>query len=347
VWSRVRGGKWRGYRTEFGALLHFCSLNPASSFLLLLCPLRLPYYINSTPIEGHLLTPKEAGDLSILFDIGGVAGGVMAGEREGCVCPNESEYVCVKRERGKREIACRRTEKPLLLPLFLRLLLLPRSPLRQERGLRPGRHLLHAALGAIPLALPHLRPRLVPRQRRPHDHEWLLCQRAVRAHHHSRLGRPRHTRVPTCECGQTLPDPITFHASTWIPLPTLPSYRLFDPGLASSLFSRQSPLSRSLCPQGNAKALATVTAIIDGMGSIGAAIGPMMTGYISQVQEGMGGLTGRGRGSREGGRGVREATLLWHLAYLPHGLTHSHSRFSCLCRSGALTWSLRCCTALP
>ncbi len=35
--------------------------------------------------------------------------------------------------------------------------------------------------------------------------------------------------------------------------------------------------------QGNSKALATVTAIIDGMGSIGAAIGPMMTGYISQV----------------------------------------------------------------
>ena len=34
-------------------------------------------------------------------------------------------------------------------------------------------------------------------------------------------------------------------------------------------------------PQGNAKALATVSAIIDGMGSIGAALGPMMTGFIS------------------------------------------------------------------
>lgn len=34
--------------------------------------------------------------------------------------------------------------------------------------------------------------------------------------------------------------------------------------------------------QGNAKALATVSAIIDGMGSIGAAIGPMLTGYISE-----------------------------------------------------------------
>lgn len=37
-----------------------------------------------------------------------------------------------------------------------------------------------------------------------------------------------------------------------------------------------------VCLQGNAKALATVTAIIDGMGSIGAALGPMLTGYISE-----------------------------------------------------------------
>lgn len=35
--------------------------------------------------------------------------------------------------------------------------------------------------------------------------------------------------------------------------------------------------------QGNEKALATVTAIIDGMGSIGAALGPMLTGYISEL----------------------------------------------------------------
>ncbi|XVE63890.1 hypothetical protein DITRI_Ditri07aG0057400 [Diplodiscus trichospermus] len=33
--------------------------------------------------------------------------------------------------------------------------------------------------------------------------------------------------------------------------------------------------------QGNSKALATVTAIIDGTGSVGAAIGPLLTGYIS------------------------------------------------------------------
>lgn len=35
--------------------------------------------------------------------------------------------------------------------------------------------------------------------------------------------------------------------------------------------------------KGNASALATVTAIIDGTGSLGAAVGPMLTGYLSQV----------------------------------------------------------------
>jgi MFS transporter, OPA family, solute carrier family 37 (glycerol-3-phosphate transporter), member 1/2 len=39
----------------------------------------LPYYIKLTPIEGRILTPKQSGDLSILFDVGGVAGGIMAG----------------------------------------------------------------------------------------------------------------------------------------------------------------------------------------------------------------------------------------------------------------------------
>lgn len=35
------------------------------------------------------------------------------------------------------------------------------------------------------------------------------------------------------------------------------------------------------CLEGNAKALATVTAIIDGTGSIGAALGPFMAGVVS------------------------------------------------------------------
>jgi len=35
------------------------------------------------------------------------------------------------------------------------------------------------------------------------------------------------------------------------------------------------------CLQGNTKAMATVTAIIDGTGSMGAALGPLLTGIIS------------------------------------------------------------------
>lgn len=35
--------------------------------------------------------------------------------------------------------------------------------------------------------------------------------------------------------------------------------------------------------KGNSRALATVTAIIDGTGSIGAAVGPLLTGYISAI----------------------------------------------------------------
>jgi len=35
--------------------------------------------------------------------------------------------------------------------------------------------------------------------------------------------------------------------------------------------------------EGNSRALATVTAIIDGTGSVGAAIGPLITGYISST----------------------------------------------------------------
>lgn len=38
--------------------------------------------------------------------------------------------------------------------------------------------------------------------------------------------------------------------------------------------------------RGNAKALSTVTAIIDGTGSFGAAVGPMLTGILSQYGDG-------------------------------------------------------------
>lgn len=40
-------------------------------------------------------------------------------------------------------------------------------------------------------------------------------------------------------------------------------------------------LGQHSCLQGNAKAVATVTAIIDGTGSIGAAVGPLLAGLVS------------------------------------------------------------------
>lgn len=40
-------------------------------------------------------------------------------------------------------------------------------------------------------------------------------------------------------------------------------------------------LGQHSCLEGNAKALATVTAIIDGTGSLGAAVGPFLAGFFS------------------------------------------------------------------
>lgn len=39
------------------------------------------------------------------------------------------------------------------------------------------------------------------------------------------------------------------------------------------------------CLMGNARALATVTAIIDGTGSIGAAVGPLLAGSVSAISK--------------------------------------------------------------
>lgn len=57
----------------FSLCLFFCKLI-AYTFLYW-----LPYYIRETEIGGRKLTAKEAGDLSVLFDIGGILGGVAAG----------------------------------------------------------------------------------------------------------------------------------------------------------------------------------------------------------------------------------------------------------------------------
>ncbi|KAJ7541581.1 hypothetical protein O6H91_10G066000 [Diphasiastrum complanatum] len=104
---------------------------------------------------------------------------------------------------------------------------------------------------------------------------------------------------------------------TFCAIPMLFFYNIYgDLGTHSSL-------------KGNAKALATVTAIIDGTGSVGAAAGPLLTGYISQ-------------------RGWNDVFFMLMLAALLAGLSLSNLIFEEMvekfknwrCEHGKLTQSL-------
>ncbi|GBF91304.1 glycerol-3-phosphate transporter [Raphidocelis subcapitata] len=144
----------------------------------------LPYYIKSTPIQGQLLSARQAGDLSTLFDVGGVAGGILAGH-------------------------------------------------------------LSDKTGASALVATCFTAACVPAL-------WLY-----RAYGHMTLA----TNVALMmACGFLVNGP----------------YALITTAVSADLGTHESL-------NGNAKALATVTAIIDGMGSIGAAIGPFLTGYIAEA----------------------------------------------------------------
>lgn len=144
----------------------------------------LPFYIKSTPIQGRMLSARQAGDLSTLFDVGGVAGGILAGHLSD----------------------------------------------------RTGASALVAA-GFTAACVPAL---------------WLY-----RAFGHVSLAA---NVALMMAAGFLVNGP----------------YALITTAVSADLGTHES-LS------GNAKALATVTAIIDGMGSIGAAIGPMLTGYIAEA----------------------------------------------------------------
>jgi MFS family permease len=143
----------------------------------------LPYYIKSTPIQGRLLSAKQAGDLSTLFDVGGVAGGIMAGhlsDKSGCSAVVATVFTIAS------------------VPFLY----------------------MYRYYGAVSFGL----------------------------------------NVS-----------LMMLAGFFVNGP----YALITTAVSADLGTHESLA-------GNAKALATVTAIIDGMGSIGAAIGPMLTGYISQ-----------------------------------------------------------------
>ncbi|GIL70411.1 hypothetical protein Vretimale_3592 [Volvox reticuliferus] len=142
----------------------------------------LPYYIKSTPIEGRKLSAKEAGDLSVLFDVGGVAGGVLAGhlsDKSGASASVATAFTLLS-------VPC----------LYL---------------YRTAGHTSFALNVALMMA-----------------------------------------------SGFFVNGP----------------YALITTAVSADLGTHDSL-------QGNAKALATVSAIIDGMGSVGAALGPMLTGFIS------------------------------------------------------------------
>lgn len=143
----------------------------------------LPYYIKSTPIQGRLLSAKQAGDLSTLFDVGGVAGGIMAGhlsDKSGCSALVATGFTVAS------------------VPFLY----------------------MYRYYGAVSFVM--------------------------------NVG-------------------LMMLAGFFVNGP----YALITTAVSADLGTHESLA-------GNAKALATVTAIIDGMGSIGAAIGPMLTGYISQ-----------------------------------------------------------------
>lgn len=143
----------------------------------------LPYYIKSTPIQGRLLSAKQAGDLSTLFDVGGVAGGILAGhlsDKSGCSALVATGFTIAS------------------IPFLY----------------------MYRFYGAVSFGL-----------------------------------------------NVTLMMAAGFFVNG--------PYALITTAVSADLGTHESLA-------GNAKALATVTAIIDGMGSIGAAIGPMLTGYISQ-----------------------------------------------------------------
>lgn len=146
----------------------------------------LPFYIERTEIAGQTLTAAKAGELSVIFDLGGILGGILAG------------YISDKYNARSMTAAG-----------FV-YLSIPVLYLYREMG---------SVSMSVNLGLMALSGMLV-------NGPYALITTAVSA----------------------------------------------DLGTHESL-------------KGNSRALATVTAIIDGTGSIGAAIGPMLTGFITSLSD--------------------------------------------------------------
>ncbi|KAF3433144.1 hypothetical protein FNV43_RR24246 [Rhamnella rubrinervis] len=142
----------------------------------------LPFYISHTAIDGKYLSSETAGDLSTLFDVGGVLGGILAGH-----------------------ISDRLNARAITAGSFM-----------------------YCAIPALFF---------------------------YRSYGHVSL---------------TVNIVLMFITGMFVNGP----YALITTAVSADLGTHSSL-------QGNSRALATVTAIIDGTGSVGAAIGPLITGYIS------------------------------------------------------------------
>ncbi|CAN4085297.1 unnamed protein product [Withania somnifera] len=142
----------------------------------------LPFYISHTAIEGNYLSNEEAGNLSTLFDVGGVVGGILAGY-----------------------ISDRLDARAITAASFM--------------------------YCAIPVLY------------------------FYRSYGHVSM---------------TINIILMFITGVFVNGP----YALITTAVSADLGTHSSL-------KGNSRALATVTAIIDGTGSTGAAIGPLLTGYIS------------------------------------------------------------------
>ena len=147
----------------------------------------LPYYIRNTEIGGEYMSTAKSGQLSTLFDIGGVVGGILAGY-----------------------ISDRNNARSLTSAAFV----------------------------------------------------WLSIPVLYTYHQYGHISITGNLLLMTLS-GALVNGP----------------YALITTAVSADLGTHESL-------KGNAKALATVTAIIDGTGSLGAALGPMLTGYISTLDGG-------------------------------------------------------------
>ncbi|CAL1401698.1 unnamed protein product [Linum trigynum] len=188
--ASVPGPCGSGLRTSVG-LLEACFIPGVIPFALCLFFSKLvaytflywlPFYLSQTAIGGHFMSVKSAGNLSTLFDVGGIVGGILAG------------YIS---DRLKARAITAASFMYMAIPAML----------------------LYRWYGSV---------------------------------------------------SQTLNIVLMMIAGLFVNGP----YALITTAVSADLGTHSSL-------RGDSRALATVTAIIDGTGSIGAALGPLLTGFLS------------------------------------------------------------------